>query len=188
MIDYARRCCLAMFAFVCCTSTGFADDLTSGREEQIREHLQLLANYYAGEPVNADGVGLKPPTVDLSEFRNSLEQLPDGHPLRLKAIVLARKYAKPSELVKQPEPGSGYHHHAHRKLRFAWGVLITTECLRSGMRLEEFVAIIGDRPQLTTQRGVDHAAWYYPSMMHVNPGLRIMLESGQVKSIEISHW
>ncbi|MBL9093818.1 MAG: hypothetical protein JNL96_21560 [Planctomycetaceae bacterium] len=147
---------------------------------RVAEHLEKLTDFFASDPYQPDGGWHRCPKVDLAD----LYRLPDGDPLRLNALALARKYANPADLVAPIDRGPGYHEQAHAKLRFAWDVLVKTGCLRPGMRLEEFVAIVGGPCEPRTVDNVTFVEWRYLSPMHVNPRLQITLENNYVKTIK----
>jgi hypothetical protein len=117
------------------------------------------------------------------EAAMNVKHLPEDSALRLKIVALARKfaaipdYATVEDLRKQKRPENVDDHQAHARLYFAWHVLMETNVLRSGLRLEEYVALLGP----PTKIGAETVEWYYSSGMHVNPCLRLWKQDGRTK-------
>jgi hypothetical protein len=152
--------------------------------EQARKQLQLIEDHLAGKDFGQPWIEW--PDVQPQQLMDYLKLSKEGDRLRLDAITLARKYARPSDLIKKPDSGPGYHYLAHDRLGFAWRVLIETGVLRKGMSLEEASAILG-RPDMVYENktgGVDIVDWTYASSMHVNPALRCTFKGGVIEKIE----
>jgi hypothetical protein len=148
--------------------------------EPLKKQLDALAAHLGKEP--AKGLaGLMPPKLDRKRLLKSLAQLPPGDPVRVQAIALARKYASPADLRKGSREDPIFFRKDHKRLYFAWQVLLDLGVLRKGMSLEEAVAVLGAPSSVTARR----ASWYYSSPMHVNPLLGCTLKEGRVEAFAI---
>jgi hypothetical protein len=126
------------------------------------------------------------PKVDINTVLFYLKSHPEDKAQRNQALQLAKKYARPANLIRWPDQGAAYHHRAHGLLTFAWGVLIATGILREGMSLEEAVTILGLPTTVNGNKHTDCTVdWYYGSTMHVNPCLRCTVKEGFIERIEI---
>ena len=182
MTRSSQQTLLMTVAFVCFTACAPPQDKRQQEREQAREQLKLLADYLAEKQIAAKGPWPEPPDVKLPDLLAHLRLFHEGDAVRLQAIALARKYASPSDLLRRPDPGAGYHRHAHARLVFAWSILMETGCLRKGMRLEDAVAVLGAPTKVWKDGIVD---WAYDSTMHVNPCLRCKMKGDLIEAIEI---
>ena len=152
--------------------------------EQARTQLQLIEDHLAGKDFGK--LWIEWADVEPQQLLDYLKLSKEGDQLRLEAITLARKYARPADLIKKPDAGPGYHHLAHDRLRFAWRVLMETGVLRKGMSQEEASAILGPPDVVYENKtaGVYIVDWTYDSSMHVNPALRCTFKGGVIEEIE----
>jgi hypothetical protein len=191
-----------LLSVVCCLLGGApglvpAEESKPLTEKAVGQQLAIVQSYLGRDPARL------PAELTPKEHRAAHEAvanvlkhvggLPEGSPVRLKAIALARKYSAVSEYPdsrrlaeKQPNPDNyRIDQRAHAGLNFAWGVLRQTKVLRDGMRLEEVVGLLG-QPTATTPERVE---WWYRSHMHVNPRLQYWRVDARKKkgSIVLSH-
>jgi len=168
-----------------CVATSHAQAPPQLEREKARKELKLIADHLAGERLNQPWIEW--PDVEPKQLIEYLKQLDVADQLRLEAIALARKYAVPFELIKKPEQGAAYHNLVRDRLRFAWRVLMETGVLRTGMSLEEAVAILGlpDRVYGNKEAANNIVDWSYESIMHVNPALRCSFRGGVLQKIEV---
>jgi hypothetical protein len=143
-----------------------------GPSATARERLDRLARDLEGDALAINW-------EDREALIQHLRSLPQGDPLRVDAIDLARRYANPHVLGK-PADGLVTHRRDHVRLDTAWAILLATEVLRPGMRFEDAVAVLG-RP--TSRYGGNAAKWYYTSPVHVNPALVIETQENEVSAI-----
>ena len=144
----------------------------------------MVTDHLTGEDLNQPWGW---PNVELEQLFEHLKRLPADDQLRLEAIALARRYARPSDLIKKPDRGAAYHHLAHDRLRFAWRVLFETGVLHQGMTFEQAAMILG-RPDMVfpqTNEGVTLMEWSYESIMHINPALICSIKAGVIERIEV---
>ncbi|MHC4252397.1 MAG: hypothetical protein ACYS9X_25035 [Planctomycetota bacterium] len=66
----------------------------------------------------------------------------------------------------------------------AWKVLMARGILKPGMTREELLGILGEPTGRRERDGREHLRWYHDTPMHVNPGIRAVVEDGKVVSIE----
>ena len=150
------------------------DDATLEREFAVVEAYLEQGIPGAAHPDGAQRPGRTIANFATSNVVQNLGHLPEGSPIRLRAIALARKhaaipaYAVEVDLRKQKRPADVDDHLAHSRLGFSWRALIATNVLRNGLRLEDVVALVGP----PTKMNENLAEWYYNSPMHVNPCLR----------------
>src|SRR5262245_7548863 len=180
-----RLSALLILIFGFCVATSRAQQSPQPEREQARKQLKLIADHLAGQILNQPWIEW--PDVEPKQLIEYLKQLDAADQLRLEAIALARKYAVPVELIKKPDQGPGYHHLVRDRLRFAWRVLMETDVLRTGMSLEEAVAILGlpDMVYGNKEAANNIVDWSYESIMHVNPALRCSFRGGVLQKIEV---
>lgn len=187
-----------VFALVCflgmSTGTAHAAEPKRLTTAEVEKELALAEGYITRDrgkpPVDATTGETVIGRFAVSGVVENIGRQPEGSPLRLKAIALARKYAAIPEyavqenLKKQKRPEGVDDHQAHARLHFAWGVLRETHVLRDGMRLEEVIALLGP----PTKTGPEFAEWYYSSGMHVNPCLRWRVDGRTKGSIQVTRY
>jgi RNA polymerase sigma factor (sigma-70 family) len=152
-----------------------------GPRELVRADLRALQEYFSQE-INPREAAPKRPQTDMARALKYLREAPANDDVRTTAIALARKYAKVTEFQKDRGDDSAFHTHVHQKLHFAWTVLEATGVLATGMKLADFVAILGD----STRQNGPYTEWMYRSNMHVNPCLACRVKYGLITSLEIT--
>jgi RNA polymerase sigma factor (sigma-70 family) len=154
----------------------------TGPREQVRVDLRLLQDFFSQE-IEPGKAAPKKPDVDTRRMLKYLKEAPADDDVRTTAIALARKYAKVADFQKKGRDNdSTYHSHVHQKLHFAWTVLEATAVLAPNMKLDDFVAILGD----STRQNGPFTEWHYQSIMHVNPCLACRVKDGVITSVEIT--
>ncbi|MBL8796842.1 MAG: hypothetical protein JNM56_23275 [Planctomycetia bacterium] len=150
----------------------------SANQLELKELLATASQYLQADVRNRNAdptPGRTDGNAAITKFVKGVGRLPEKDDIRRQAIALARKYASVADLRQTPDPGSIYHHQAHARLHFAWGVLLETGVLRAGLRLEEAAALLGEPTSVRDEM----MEWYYNSLMQVNPCLRASLRDGQ---------
>src|SRR5438552_3984919 len=94
-----------------CLATIHAQTPQQPEREQARKQLQIIEGHLAAK--DFDQPWIEWPDVEPWQLLDYLKVSKEGDQLRLEAITLARKYARPEDLIKKPDAGSGYHHLAH---------------------------------------------------------------------------
>ena len=187
LLPVTRSLCLISLWIVTpifCFATIHVQTLQQPDREQARKQLQLIEDHLAGK--DFDQPWIEWPDVEPEQLLDYLKFSKEDDQLRLEAITLARKYARPADLIKKPDAGPGYHRLAHDRLRFAWRILMETGLLRKGMSQEEVSALLGspDMVYVDKTRGLYIVDWTYHSPMHVNPALRCTFKGGVIEKIE----
>jgi hypothetical protein len=187
LLPMTRSPCLVslwILTLILCLATIHAQTPQQPEREQARTQLQIIEDHLAGKDFSKPWIEW--PAVLPQQLMDYLRLSKEGDRLRLDAITLARKYARPSDLIKKPDAGPAYHNLAHDRLGFAWRVLMETGVLHQGMSLEEASAILGRADVVYENKigGVYIVNWTYASPMHVNPALRCTVKGGVIEKIE----
>jgi hypothetical protein len=187
LLPMTRSLCLIslwILTSIFCLAMVHAQTSQQPEREQARKQLQLIEDHLAGKDVGQPWIEWR--NVEPEQLLDYLKLSKEDDQLRLEAITLARKYARPADLIKKPDAGSGYHYLAHDRLRFAWRILTETGVLHKGMSLEEASAILGPPDVVYENKtaGVYIVDWTYDSVMHINPALRCTFKGGVIEKIE----